>query len=236
MSRALAARIEEHDDRRTVIDALCATSALRSDRAASTHDRRTPRLRTYCALVTADARHDRRPAASRIKQLRLHHLRVLLCVVARQHVAAADSMPSTRLAARSACSVCPAERSPSGAAIFGVRRARRSSARAAFGTAFNASRTASARFERYRLARCRRTPRPRASSPWTCRSAHRRSSFYSRRRRCRRALAGLTFSRSFSSIDDASRRRGRGKAPSTTPRSTTARSPSPRVAARCGRC
>ena len=36
MLRALAARIEEHDDRRTVIDALCATSALRSDRAEST--------------------------------------------------------------------------------------------------------------------------------------------------------------------------------------------------------
>ena len=50
MSRALAARIEEHDDRRTVIDALCATSALRSDRAAS-----TPRPTPSDAAATANS-------------------------------------------------------------------------------------------------------------------------------------------------------------------------------------
>jgi hypothetical protein len=63
-------------------------------------------------LVDREVRRDRRRE--------LHQLHVLLCVVARRHVAAAESMAATRLAARAACPVCPAERSPSGAAIFGV--------------------------------------------------------------------------------------------------------------------
>ena len=54
----------------------------------------------------------------RNRRRELHQLHVLLCVVARQHVAAAESMAARRLAA-AARSVCPAERSPSGAAIFG---------------------------------------------------------------------------------------------------------------------
>ena len=63
-------------------------------------------------LVDREVRRDRRRE--------LNQLHVLLCVVARRHVAAAESMVATRLAARAACSVCPAERLPSGAAIFGV--------------------------------------------------------------------------------------------------------------------
>ncbi len=69
-------------------------------------------MKQRAVLVDRKVRRDRRRE--------LHQLHVLLCVVARRHVAAAESMAATRLAARAACSVCPAERSPSGAAIFGV--------------------------------------------------------------------------------------------------------------------
>ena len=77
----------------------------------------------------------------RNRRRELNQLHVLLCVVARQHVAAADSMAPTRLDARGACFVCLPERVPSGAAIFGGRRALRSSARAAFGMASSAPRS-----------------------------------------------------------------------------------------------
>ena len=84
-------------------------------------------------LVDREGRRDRRSE--------LNQLHVLLCVVARQHVAAADSMAPTRLDARGACFVCLPERVPSSAAIFGGRRALRSSARAAFGMASSAPRS-----------------------------------------------------------------------------------------------
>ena len=73
-------------------------------------------VKQSAVLVDRKVRRDRRRE--------LHQLHVLLCVVARRHVAAADSMAATRLADRAACSVCPAERSPSGAAIFSVWGAR----------------------------------------------------------------------------------------------------------------
>ena len=71
-------------------------------------------MKQRAVLVDREVRRDRRRE--------LHQVHVLLCVVARRHVAAAESMAATRLAARAARSVgilCPAERSPSGAAIFG---------------------------------------------------------------------------------------------------------------------
>ena len=71
-------------------------------------------MKQRAVLVDHEVRRDRRRE--------LHQVHVLLCVVARRHVAAAESMAATRLAARAARSVgilCPAERSPSGAAIFG---------------------------------------------------------------------------------------------------------------------
>jgi hypothetical protein len=69
-------------------------------------------MKQRAVLVDREVRRDRRRE--------LHQLHVLLCVVARQHVAAAESMAATRLAARVVCFGCPAERSPSAAAIFGV--------------------------------------------------------------------------------------------------------------------
>ena len=82
-------------------------------------------MKQRAVLVDHEVRRDRRRE--------LHQVHVLLCVVARRHVAAAESMAATRLAARAARSVgilCPAERSPSGAAIFGVWGARWPAARA----------------------------------------------------------------------------------------------------------
>ena len=71
-------------------------------------------MKQRAVLVDHEGRRDRRSE--------LNQLHVLLCVVARRHVAAAESMAATRLAARAARSVgilCPAERSQTGAAIFG---------------------------------------------------------------------------------------------------------------------
>ena len=95
-----------------VFGAIRAAVAQTSDAAVMTGST----MKQRAVLVDHEVRRDRRRE--------LHQVHVLLCVVARRHVAAAESMAATRLAARAACSVCPAERSPSGAAIFRVWGAR----------------------------------------------------------------------------------------------------------------
>ena len=93
-----------------VFGAIRAAVAQTSDAAVMTGSM----MKQRAVLVDHGVRRDRRRE--------LHQVHVLLCVVARRHVAAAESMAATRLAARAARSVgilCPAERSPSGAAIFG---------------------------------------------------------------------------------------------------------------------
>ena len=73
-------------------------------------------VKQRAVLVDRKVRRDRRRE--------LHRLHVLLCVVARLHVAAADSAVSAQLGARRSRASHPAERSPSGAAIFRVWGAR----------------------------------------------------------------------------------------------------------------
>ena len=124
----------------------------------------------------------------RNRRRELNQLHVLLCVVARQHVAAADSMAPTRLDARGACFVCLPERAPSGAAIFGGRRALRSSARAAFGMASSAPRSTAqplppARLERHRVA---------ASHSWSPCASPRRACQSTRRLALRHRSAAAT--------------------------------------------
>ena len=73
-------------------------------------------MKQRAVLVDRKVRRDRRRE--------LHQLHVLLCVVARRHVAAADSAVSAQLGARRSRASHPAERSPSGAATFSVWGAR----------------------------------------------------------------------------------------------------------------
>ena len=126
MSRALAARIEEHDDRRTVIDALCATSALRSDRAAS-----TPRPTHATPPYVLCARHCGRAARSTARSVANQAATSSPPARAAMRCRTAPRPGSrggrtSRLGARGSRSVHLAGRSPSGEAIFGVRRATRS--------------------------------------------------------------------------------------------------------------
>jgi len=73
-------------------------------------------MKQRAVLVDRKVRRDRR--------YELHQLHVLLCVVARRQVAAADSAVSAQLGARRSRASHPAERSLSGAAIFSAWGAR----------------------------------------------------------------------------------------------------------------
>ena len=82
-SRAAGTRVPAGADR------ICAASTVLLERAAAIAS--LPGVSAACA-VELRGRRERRSG--------LHQLHVLLCVVARQHVAAAESMAATRLAAR----------------------------------------------------------------------------------------------------------------------------------------
>ena len=95
-----------------VFGAIRAAVAQTSDAAVMTGSM----MKQRAVLVDHGVRRDRRRE--------LHQVHVLLCVVARRHVAAADSAVSAQLGARRSRASHPAERSPSGAAIFRVWGAR----------------------------------------------------------------------------------------------------------------
>ena len=95
-----------------VFGAIRAAVAQTSDAAVMTGST----MKQRAVLVDHEVRRDRRRE--------LHQVHVLLCVVARRHVAAADSAVSAQLGARRSRASHPAERSPSGAAIFRVWGAR----------------------------------------------------------------------------------------------------------------
>ena len=106
-SRAAGTRVPAGADR------ICAASTVLLERAAAIAS--LPGVSAACA-VELRGRRERRSG--------LHQLHVLLCVVARQHVAAAEPAVSAQLGARRSRGPHPAERSPTGAAIFGVWGAR----------------------------------------------------------------------------------------------------------------
>jgi len=106
-SRAAGTRVPAGADR------ICAAPTVLLERPAAIAS--LPGVSAACA-VELRGRRDRRSG--------LHQLHVLLCVVARQHVAAAEPPVSAQLGARRSRGTHPAERSPTGAAIFGVWGAR----------------------------------------------------------------------------------------------------------------